>query len=162
MWHQQPEITGQAADVGKTLIQGMAPAKEGWILAFIVIVALITGSDLWIGMKTLEANTMVSEQTRKYFEMVEENRASSARDAHATYADQVRRSQEVIRSLAESISRDSERAGDAALMAIRDKSQAQRVESAVESVSEAVEEPNMSLRPPPPRPPGVPLSRPNQ
>ena len=44
------------------------------------------------------------------------------RFALASYTDQMRRSQEIIKALTASVSRDSERAGDAALFAIREQS----------------------------------------
>ena len=106
---------GDAAEVSKTLIEFVTPAREGWVLAFIVIVGIIVGSDMWISIKTLEANKEMVNTNRAYFDKVEANRASANRDAIQVYADQLRRSQEVIRSLSESIARESERTGDAAV-----------------------------------------------
>jgi len=106
---------GDAAEVGKTLIESVTPAREGWVLAFIVIVGIIVGSDMWVSIKTLEANKEMVNTNRSYFDKVEANRASANRDSSQIYADQLRRSQEVIRSLSESIARESERTGDAAV-----------------------------------------------
>lgn len=123
-----PEMTGQAADVGKTLIQGIAPAEKGWVLGFICVVAIIVGSDAWVSLKTIDTNAKTAILQKEYYEKIEENRASSSREALSIYSDQLRRSQEVIKSLAESVARDSERAGDAALFAIQSKSRSDEVE----------------------------------
>jgi len=123
-----PEMTGQAADVGKTLIQAISPADKGWVLGFIVVVAIIVGADSWVALKTIDQNVKIAEANRLYFEKVEANRATAFEKSHQTYSDQQRRSQEVIKALAASVARDSERAGDAALMAITEKSRRQAQE----------------------------------
>ena len=111
-----------AADVGKSLIQGVAPAEKGWILGFILVVAIIVLSDAWVGIKTIEATSAMQVQQRTYFETVETNRTAAIAKQAEVFSDQVRRSQEVIRDLAQAVSRDSERSGMAAMAAVSARS----------------------------------------
>ena len=111
-----------AAEVGKSLIQGIAPAEKGWVLGFIIVVAIIVLSDMWVGIKTLETNVAISQSNRVYFTLVEENRMKAMDKQAQTFSDQVRRSQEVIRDLAQAVSRDSERSGMAAMAAVSARS----------------------------------------
>ena len=113
---------GDAADVGKTLIQGIAPAEKGWILGFICVVAIIVMSDMWVSLKTLDSNAEMSAANREYFTLVEQNRMTSNAKQAEMFGDQVRRSQEVIRDLAQAVSRDSERSGVAAMAAVSARS----------------------------------------
>ena len=92
-------------------------------MGFILVVAIIVGSDAWVALATLKASAARSSDVQEYFEMVEANRASQADQMSQVFADQVRRSQEVIRDLAQAVARDSERAGTAALSAINRKSE---------------------------------------
>ena len=119
--------TCEVAEVGKTLIQGIAPAEKGWILGFIVVVAIIVLSDMWVNIRTLQANITSGERVQTYFEQVETNRSTQLDNAMEQWADQTRRYQEVIRALTESVARDSERAGQAAVAAIDDASRSQYI-----------------------------------
>lgn len=124
----------EVADVSKSLIQGMAPAEKGWILGFIVVVAIIVLSDMWVNLKTLQSTEVRAQATQQYFELVEAHRATQFDKAMQQWADQTRRYQEVIRALTESVARDSERAGQAAVAAIDDASRTQYIEKAAEGV----------------------------
>ena len=108
----------EIADVGKALISGVTPADKGWILGFVIVVFIIVASDVWISIKTLDSNRAANERLVTYFIEVEQNRAQALDHQAQLFGDQVRRSQEVIRALAETVSRDSERAGMAAVAAI--------------------------------------------
>ena len=107
-----------AAEVSKTLISGITPADKGWILGFIIVVAIIVGSDMYVSIVTARTNAQENIVLAEYFKVIEQNRAAALDRQSQTYADQVRRSQEVIRDLAQAVARDSERAGMAALSAI--------------------------------------------
>jgi hypothetical protein len=110
-----------AADVGKTLIGGIN-ADKGWILGFIVVVAIIVGSSTYVQLRSIDAQNIQDELSRSFFAIIEENRHEAGMNALSSYTDQMRRSQEIIKALTASVSRDSERAGDAALFAIREQS----------------------------------------
>lgn len=120
--HYNESNISEAADVGKTLIQGIAPAEKGWILGFICVVAIIVLSDAWVNLRTIETTRLRGDQTQKYFELVEQNRADQFERSLAVFADQMRRAQEVNRDLAREISRDSERSGLAAMAAVDTRS----------------------------------------
>lgn len=117
-----------AADVGKSLIKGITPADQGWVLGFIIVVAIIVLSDMWVSLKTLQANAERHEYTQNYFEMVEVHRADQFEQSLEQFTDASRRYQEVIRALTETVARDSERAGAAALSVIDETSRRQLIE----------------------------------
>ena len=108
---QKPGLTDENvnayADVAKTGIGALVPADKGWIFGFIIVVGIIVLTDMYVNIKTLDANKIRSTDTRIYFELIEANRAN-----------EIRRSQETIKALADAVARDSERAGMAALTAI--------------------------------------------
>ena len=114
------------ADVAKSGIAALVPADKGWIFGFIIVVGIIVISDMFIAVKTLDATKIRSNDTRVYFELIEANRAN-----------EIRRSQETIKALADAVARDSERAGMAALTAIEKEGDIM-VEESRQKVDEAI------------------------
>lgn len=108
----------EIADVSKSLIGGITPADKGWILGFIVVVFIIVASYTFISIRQAEQAATSAERLTTYLIAVESNRSEALERQAQFFGDQARRSQEVIRELAQAVARDSERAGIAALTAI--------------------------------------------
>lgn len=127
------DAVGSAADVAKQGITALTPAHSGWIFGFVLVVLIIVGSDMYVSIQTLKQTASRAEATQKYFELVEANRAQQFSTASQQWADQSRRYQEVIRALTESVARDSERAGQAAVSAIDEASRQQFIRGTQEN-----------------------------
>lgn len=91
-------------------LKALSPADKSWIAGFVIIFAILVGSNAYVQIRTLAADTNRSNDTRAYFELLEGNRAN-----------EIRRSQETIKALADAVARDSERAGMAAMSAIDER-----------------------------------------
>lgn len=122
-------ITDSAANeagvTARTLISGVSQADRGWILGFICVVSIIVISDMFSGKWAAEASKVSNLALAEYIVSVESNRSQALERQASFFADQNRRSQEIIRDLVQAVSRDSERAGVAALSAIKRQSEAQ-------------------------------------
>jgi hypothetical protein len=95
--------------VAKTGISSMAPAEKGWILAFVIIFAVFQGANYLVSIKREEAETDRSVRLSEHLislgasrDKVEENRAQ-----------EIRRMQEVIKDLSQTIARQANRDGRA-------------------------------------------------
>lgn len=105
-------VAGQAEGLAAQAVSGLkalSPADKSWVAAFVLIVLIIVGADTWSGMHQYEQATQTSARLTAYLTEVEKNRSDALDRQTQFFDDQMRRSQEVIRDLADVIARDSER-----------------------------------------------------
>lgn len=91
-------------------IKALSPADKSWIAGFVIIFAILVGSNAYVQIRTLEAERERGTNTLTYMDLIEQNRSN-----------EIRRSQETIKALADAVARDSERAGMAAMSAIDER-----------------------------------------
>ena len=86
-------------DIGDT-IKGVAEhvSDRGWVLGFVLVVAIIVLSDTYKSIKLFEAQQAEDEIVSTHFHNIETNRA-----------EELRRAQETIKALAETLARSTER-----------------------------------------------------
>lgn len=107
------------ADVGMSAVSGLSkPAKEGWILGFVLIFGILVGVSGWIMTVSIESDATETAVTAAFLTSLEANRTAEIDQYLAASAEQARRYQEIIKDLAEAVSNDSARAGQAAMVAI--------------------------------------------
>ena len=92
-------------DVAAKGVLGMSNAQKGWILAFVVIFGVFQATNYAANVARESADVERADRLAKYFETVEMNRAKV--EEHRSQ--ELRRAQETIEALADTIGRQSER-----------------------------------------------------
>ena len=118
------ESISEYADVAKTGIAALVPGKEGWLFGLVLIMAMILAVFGWIFVRSLEQQRLSAERLTTYLIEVEQNRSEALERQQLAHKDEIRRYQETVLHLVQSVARDSERAGMAALSAIEGKADA--------------------------------------
>lgn len=93
--------------VAKHGLMAMAPAEKGWLLAVVVMFGTLMLVDYFETVRQLEASSKRTEEVNKYLGVIEANREK----AEDTRAQEVRRLQEIVKELAQTVSRQANRAG---------------------------------------------------
>lgn len=105
-WHQPmpqsnypPQGTiAEAGEAASSTLSALSPADRSWIAGFIVVVAIIVLSDLYMSIKQMQTIAESDKIVAEYFQFLETNRAA-----------ELRRSQETIKALADTVAREAER-----------------------------------------------------
>lgn len=84
-------------------IKALSPADKSWIAGFVIIFTMLVGTNAWVQTHTIRSEVQRAADIRAYFEVIEINRA-----------EEIRRTQETVRLLADSLSRDTERSSQTA------------------------------------------------
>jgi|GEM_PF-1928407 len=106
----QDRLAGQDwSGVAKTGLASMAPADKGWVLAVVIIIAILQGGDYFSSARM--ADRMESSMTamRDYLELVEKDRAQGALSRTQERQELLR----IIETLTATVSRQANRAGRA-------------------------------------------------
>jgi len=106
----QDRIAGQDwSGVAKTGLASMAPADKGWILAVVIIVAILQGSDYFASASRDEQFAASMERMGGYLELVEQDR----RQAQMARTSERQELLRLVENLTATVSRQANRAGRA-------------------------------------------------
>lgn len=95
------------AGVANKGIAGMTPADKGWILAFVVIFGMFQISNYMISVEREKSEEARSVRLVTYFTQLEDSRAVM----EVNRAQEIRRLQEIIKELTQTVVREAERKG---------------------------------------------------
>lgn len=101
-----PPISSQDwASVAKDSVVKLTPADKGWILAFVILFSVMQVTNYLTSVGRSEMELDKGQRINAYLELLESNR----RDMAMKRADEMRRMQELLKALADTISRQSDR-----------------------------------------------------
>lgn len=93
--------------VAKTGIASMAPADKGWVLAVVVIIGMLSASEYFQSADQHKRFAEAISRTMDYLETVEADRQKMSE----IRADEMRRMQEVMKEMVQTVARQAERSG---------------------------------------------------
>lgn len=88
-------------------IAGMTPADKGWILAFVIIFGMFQISNYLLSIAREESESERTARLVSYFNKIEDSRV----DLEKNRSEEVRRLQETVKYLVQTIAREAERKG---------------------------------------------------
>ncbi len=104
----QDRLAGQDwSGVAKTGLASMAPAEKGWLLGLVIMFTVMFGLNYMEHNDNLIAERSRSENLMTYLKAIEANRQAM----NAVRATEMRRMQEINKELAQTVSRQANRAG---------------------------------------------------
>ena len=126
----QERLAGQDwSGVAKTGLASMAPADKGWVLAVVIIIAILQGADYFSNVAMVARFETGMGRMGDYLELVENDR----RQAQLARADERKELIRIIENLTMTVSRQANRAG-------RSMTAEQAVQQAKGMINQAVEE----------------------
>ena len=106
----QERLAGQDwTGVAKIGLSSMAPAEKGWILAVVIIIAVLEASDYFTIAAQYESFQLNAKQIADYLNVVEEHRKATEENR----SQEIRRMQEVNKELSQALGRSHEYEGRA-------------------------------------------------
>ena len=106
----QERLAGQDwTGVAKIGLSSMAPAEKGWILAVVIIIAVLEAGDYFATAAQYKSFQLNAKQTADHLNVVEEHRKATEENR----SQEIRRMQEVNKELSQALGRSHEYEGRA-------------------------------------------------